>query len=602
VLGVALLGCGDDMGRIADGGLACDTDGCDNPDPDMFACQNVLDAAGRPLDATVLDGLGDPFAQIVLKRPGECPRSLAEMVAKLRLEDSDRCEGDPRTGMLGRIVSERAQLLEKPDVVRAVVSRQCRRRLPYELLFTTPSIDADNPALPEPVQVMAFDRVSATYNFYALQGEGEGAEWVFHGNSFDQITPNAESACAACHTDGGLVMRELDAPWLHWESAEVRTVGAGGVVDRFSELGARSMGAELSEVVQAGNAQWSRTRIRTLADPARTDLHGGSTRALLEPLFCGSSLNLQSAGTFESRGVVQRVPSSFFVDPMLRPQGAVEIDEAAYIAALGEVGSHIEGLVGPRDTLFGFTFVERAAADVAYIEALIERGIVDEEFVLDVLSVDFTAPVYSLPRCALLDHAPTFDALGGTTPPPDDTVSTHSCCIAHEAEGCDDDGVMECVCEADAYCCDNAWDQACVNAAIEQECATCSPVVPERGLAGARSATATEPTAGRVRNAFYAALEGVQGEAAATLRSALAARDQSEAHRDRAERFVKACADRAAARDPEGFVRDMLEVAAWRRREARAASALLDTPGVVATDTLDPAIDLRFDPVDCTLQ
>lgn len=599
--------CGDDMGRIADGGLACATDGCDDPDPDMFACQDVVDGSGRPADAAFLDSLSDPFAQIVLKRPGACPRSLSEMVDKLRLEDDDRCEDDPRSGMLGRVVSERAQWLGKPDIMRAVVSRQCQRRLPYELVYTTSNIDADNPVLPQTdIQVMAFDRTSGVYNFYALEGEGEGAQWVFHGNSFDQIDPAtaATSACASCHTDGGLAMREIDEPWVHWESAAVRTVGAGIVIDRFSELGSRSTGVELAGLVQAGNEHWNRTRIVELANPERVDLHGGSTRPLLEPLFCGSSFNLQSAGRPSALGnpqPVEDVPSSFFVDPQFRVDDVVSIDPEFYPAALLEAGSRIDGLVGPNDTFFGLTFVERSASDLAYVDALIDFGIVDEEFVLDVLSVDFTAPIYSVARCALLDEAPTFDDLDDTAAPPDEAEDQRSCCTAHGAAGCDDEQVESCVCADDDYCCETAWDQSCVNAAVDGGCGACSRIEPERGLGAATAPRAAVPSPTRLRNAFHEALAGVEGEAASTLRDALATRGQVEAHRERAARFVGACADRASTRDPEGFVRDLLLITAWKRREAAAATALLDTPGVVAIDDLDPAMDLRFDPLRCEL-
>lgn len=573
----------------------------------MFACQNVLDARGRPMDAGFLESLGDPFAQVVLKRPGECPRTYAETIAKLKLEDDDRCADDPRTGMLGRIVSERAQLQQKPDVVRAVVGRQCGRRLPYEMLFAIPTFDADDPKLPETgLQVMSLDRSAGVFNFYALEGEGEGAEWVFHGNSFDQLDPQTRdtSACASCHSDGGLVMREIDAPWVHWESAAVRTVGAGIAIDRFSELGARSTGAELSEVVRAGNAHWNRTRIAAYADPSRTDLHGGSTRSLLEPLFCGTSFNLQSAGEPNEVGTpvpVQAVPSSFFADPMQGVTTPVPISTDAYTAALADVGSRIEGLVGPRDTFYGFTFVERSASDIAYVQTLLELGLVDDEFVMDVLSIDFTEPVFSASRCELVAHAPSFDELDNTQAPPDGTPEVRSCCVPHAGAGCEDAEVESCVCAEDDYCCEATWDQGCVNAVIDRGCGTCSGIQPVRELTERPRASAAVPTGARLRNVLYANLSAADGVAAAELKSALATSGQADAHRARAKRFVDACVDRATTRDPEGFVRDLLEVAARRRGQAMAATSLLDTPGAVAIDDLDPSAAARLDPSSCSL-
>ncbi len=604
-MGVSSGGCGDDMGRIADGGVACDTEGCDDPSPGLYACQDVVDGSGRPVDDAFLDGLSDTFARKVLKQPGACPRAFSQVVEKLRLEDDDRCSGDARAGMIGRIVSERAQLLEESDVVRAVVGRQCGRRLPYELMFATGNIDADNPELPEgDLQVIAYDAPARAFNFYALQGQGEGAQWVFHGSSFDLIDPQRRrtSACASCHTDGGLVMREIDAPWVHWESPSVRTVGAGAVVDRFAELGARSTGAELSEVIKAGNARWNRDRAAALADPANTALHGGSTRALLEPLFCDTSINLQSAGTPSELGrpqPVASVPSSFFVDPAWSIGDAVPIDPERYAPALTAIGSRIEGLVGPRDTFFGLTYVERAAADTDYVQALLELGVVDEEFVLDVLSVDFTTPVYSSQRCGLLDQAPTFADLDSATDAPEDGPQPRGCCVGHASAGCEDPDVEVCVCDEDPYCCESAWDQGCVNAVIDGGCGTCVGLERARGLGGAADPARARPTPQSLRSGYYAALEGVGGSAAAQLRGALARSEQIAEHRARAARFVRACVDRATTRDPEGFVLDLLEVSAWRRREAMAATELLDRPGVVATDDLEPPMGLGLDPITC---
>ncbi len=604
LLGIAITAaaCGDDMGRIADGGRACDTDGCDDPEPDMYACQDVADRSGRAVDAGFLGGLSDTFARKVLKRPGSCPRSFSEVVAKLRLEDRDRCEGDLRTGMLGRIVSERAQLLEESDVVRAVVGRQCGRRLPYELMLATSNIDADNPHLPEgDLQVIAYDAPTGAFNFYALEGQGEGAQWVFHGSSFDLIdaTGRDTPACASCHSDGGLVMREIDAPWVHWESPTVRTVGAGAVIDRYAELGTRSTGAELSEVVKAGNTRWNRARIMALGSPSETALHGGSTRPLLEPLFCGTSLNLQSAGTPTEIGrprPVASLPSSFFVDPLWNVGDEVPIDSDLYAVALDAVGSRIEGVIGPSDTYFGLTYVERAASDLDYVRALLELGVVDEEFVLDVLSVDFTAPVYSARRCALLDHAPDFADLGQAAAPPDETDAPAGCCVAHPSAGCEDAEVEACVCGRDTYCCESVWDQACVNVATDGGCGTCVGVQRARGLS---TVSGSAHAAADMGNAFFASLDGVEGATASEFRQALAQSGQGQAHRERAARFVQACIDRAATRDPEGFVQDVLEVTAWRRREAMAATALLDRPGVVAVDDLQPPTDLRLDPITC---
>ena len=52
----------------------------------------------------------------------------------------------------------------------------------------------------------------------------------------------------------------------------------------------------------------------------------------------------------------------------------------------------------------------KANSDIVAVDALIEQGVVDKEFAADVLAVDFTNPVFSKSRCALLKLVP---ATGG---------------------------------------------------------------------------------------------------------------------------------------------------------------------------------------------
>jgi len=41
------------------------------------------------------------------------------------------------------------------------------------------------------------------------------------------------------------------------------------------------------------------------------------------------------------------------------------------------------------------------------------------------------------------------------------------CCVPHDGPGCEDPEIVECVCEFDSFCCEEYWDDVCVNEAIE---------------------------------------------------------------------------------------------------------------------------------------
>jgi hypothetical protein len=54
------------------------------------------------------------------------------------------------------------------------------------------------------------------------------------------------------------------------------------------------------------------------------------------------------------------------------------------------------------------------------------------------------------------------------------------CCSAHESPACLDEGITACVCGQDPYCCDIAWDQLCVDAIGTYGCGVCpGPYEPD---------------------------------------------------------------------------------------------------------------------------
>lgn len=65
---------------------------------------------------------------------------------------------------------------------------------------------------------------------------------------------------------------------------------------------------------------------------------------------------------------------------------------------------------------------------------------------------------------------PPVDTGEATTdePPPSD-----SCCEPHEAPGCNEEDVVDCVCAKEAFCCAFEWDENCVDIAVNVCEATC---------------------------------------------------------------------------------------------------------------------------------
>lgn len=67
---------------------------------------------------------------------------------------------------------------------------------------------------------------------------------------------------------------------------------------------------------------------------------------------------------------------------------------------------------------------------------------------------------------------------GETGEPPPPPPGGGDCCLDNGTPGCDDAAVESCVCMQDAYCCDTAWDQVCVDGVAEFMCGDCGGAMP----------------------------------------------------------------------------------------------------------------------------
>jgi hypothetical protein len=185
-------------------------------------------------------------------------------------------------------------------------------------------------------------------------------------------------------------------------------------------MGTKSDGIDMESIVRAGNRFWNSRRVASLKKKG--------AKAVLKPLFCTVEINLHngsssttpvdnSAGQF---GDLSRIPTDFMVDtgsmgffssPSIKPE-----DYRAQVAANGQKmagsgGTQLRDKDGKAalDTVFDFAFPKRAIIDSEYVNELKTAGIIDEDFIKDVLVVDFTRPIFSTDRCALLDSVPDLE-------------------------------------------------------------------------------------------------------------------------------------------------------------------------------------------------
>jgi hypothetical protein len=350
--------------------------------------------------------LEDPLAKAVFKTGDTCPTTFAEIMDKLRENDKEGCP-DEQDGIETRVISETAQAAGKATNYRAVTTRTCNNRSTDGIVFSLFGLSAGASSLPQGVEVISFDETAGIFNYY----ETDGTTLNFFGNSNDMLKGKGtgdDRRCASCHVAGGLVMKELDTPWLHWEG-HMDTPGAEDLIKKHKNLGSQTSGAELEGVVKSANEKWNKTRIAT--NKAK------GLEEVLKPLFCSTEFNLDNGADFESPVMggpggseMSRVPFDFLVDPQLKSFGSISVEFADYDALIKANGQTLPGVPGAIDTVFDFVFPERAHVDNDYVDQLVAAGIIDADFVKDVLMVDFTRPVFSSDRCGLLAFAPTVAA------------------------------------------------------------------------------------------------------------------------------------------------------------------------------------------------
>jgi hypothetical protein len=393
--------------------------GADAQDVTAATCK-VVHANGQPVTPDELAKLDDPVAKRILR--GGCPQTLNGMFDALA--KSPDCK---QGSFSSHLVSEHSVLTGKPDVYRGVVSQDCSGGTDHDLFLSVFGIDPTAADLPQDGTELIGRATSGVFDFYVH----ENATWKFMGTSADAVSggytcgekgdcePNAaqKARCWACHESGGLNMKEINSPWFGWDFAQA-IPGGTDIYSKFKRLGKRADAVDMETRVENGNTAWDKTRVevlKTVANPVQE---------LLRPLFCTLTANIQF-------GIASQSPVSFWVaqpnngfvpfktlgfsPPGIFTVNTVDDNGATYNALLLANGQKItdakgKQLVGPKGPVVdeggASMFATKGDIDDRYLTALVDANVVDADFILDVLHVDFTRPIFSPTRFSLLSAAP----------------------------------------------------------------------------------------------------------------------------------------------------------------------------------------------------
>ncbi|MEM6955565.1 MAG: hypothetical protein AAF411_08175 [Myxococcota bacterium] len=277
-------------------------------------------------------------------------------------------------------------------VPRAVLSGCTGDAHEVFVVMTSPEVPAtpsdplaDNPT----TELIALDRTTGLYNYYALTREQDGftlQRWIEadDGSILERRKAatrpmeeriDDEGACFYCHANGAPILLDAEpfnTPWLGPEDAAPATYT--GITGEM--LRSRDSVDSLIDVVRRGVEAHvaGDGGVRGYGPRVIAGLLAGQARRLIQPVFCPTEYQLVSppAG---------RAPSTFFVDPSFA----------------GETPPHPVGGDGDAPLV---KVPIRAQVDVALERFVIAQGFIDEESVLAARLWDPSADL-SRARCDL---------------------------------------------------------------------------------------------------------------------------------------------------------------------------------------------------------
>lgn len=359
---------------------------------------------------------------LILSQMKACPQNVMEyknalLLLGLSVQPSmvaNRGRNNPKAGSFS-FFEEVTGLLQAPGTAEMTLSKGEFFFGHFTKKTNAHQIDLDQ----EPqrgqllIELIAWDSTKEVFNFYELIGQGGSAKWFYRGDSFDILKDNEllyrsqpvqfgqRLRCSACHTSGGPIMKELAPPHNDWWTEERPLTFRGAVpsaqmkswMDHLQDASSFSLG------VQAGILKLHSSSGYQQAQASLT------LQEQLRPLFCDTEINIESSEALhEQKDGNFGVSSSAFLNPFF---GKSEISFSAQT---------YEGFLAK----FQLRFPENQASDADHkwlvpvkgysdllaIQYLVQRGILDQEFVYDVLAVDVTNSLFSESRCELLQLVP----------------------------------------------------------------------------------------------------------------------------------------------------------------------------------------------------
>lgn len=403
-----------------------------------------ITVAGVPDDTFLSSVLGNAKCTIIVKgkrvsnRKGTeaCPTTLSALLDRLEgvapAAPAPSASGSapapaPSAGTTVKpeffVVSENGDKPALDNAYRFVIAGGAG--VPTDKLYVA-SFASGNGAPQAGTEVMAWSEKIQAFVYY----REKGGAWERMGDG-TMVPSSAKGAqptfqCMNCHTSGAPIMKELHDSWANWTSTWMTVVDPKSPDATFNRMFSKVQRADdMEKRIISSTHMHSKGRV----DRAKTE---GDLKGVLTQLFCdvgegtliaAHSKNSQRFGTVSTFSSM--LPGAFVVSPLLRAPrtgtgvelgleqsvglklptvDSLSVDSKAYSDTLTKFASKIGGQAG--DSIFPMNGPEKSYADVDAVQELLRQGLVDADFVADVLMTDFTTPAFSSARCGLAEALP----------------------------------------------------------------------------------------------------------------------------------------------------------------------------------------------------
>lgn len=378
-----------------------------------------IDIEPRPMDATELHLLDDPFGRL-LRSNTPFPLTTRRLLAAF-----DELAGttDELPQQLVFLVADGGHVPWTPQtdkLQRAFRFVIARGKGDFNLLVSSSTM-ADSAADQAFLQIVGWDETNKVFHFY----ERLAGTYFWAGMSSHALEAGTRGKGPFdSHVNGATVMKELRTPWVHWHAPQAGINDdalAPGDPLRNDPLYVGRVTAERmeAEVARPGVRRWNAARI---ARSVETDGTWHDVRNFLRQAMTDTTVNLatsQTASHLVDDCTPLRPPLTFFLNsdtlfdtldfPPDDPADAhIIVPGQLYRESLKRYDMHrfdgalrIEG-----DSHFAFLTPEPAFEDTQLTDALVKAGLLTRRLVAALTMTDFSNPVFSPRRAALLRYVP----------------------------------------------------------------------------------------------------------------------------------------------------------------------------------------------------